>query len=33
MVLSKRERVIRTFKHHDAPDVVPIHTLGFEKVP
>ncbi|MFX1454231.1 MAG: uroporphyrinogen decarboxylase family protein [Promethearchaeota archaeon] len=31
MVLSKRERVIRTLEHSEEPDVVPIHTLGFEK--
>jgi len=30
MVLSKRERVIRTLELGDEPDVVPIHTLGFE---
>lgn len=31
MVLSKRERVIRTLEHNDEPDVVPIHSLGFER--
>ncbi|MHA2186045.1 MAG: uroporphyrinogen decarboxylase family protein [Promethearchaeota archaeon] len=31
MVLSKRERVIRALEHDDEPDLVPIHTLGFEK--
>jgi len=31
MVLSKRERVIRTLEHNDEPDVIPIHSLGFEK--
>jgi hypothetical protein len=31
MTLSKRERVIRTLELDDEPDVVPIHTLGFEK--
>ena len=31
MVLSKRERVIRTLELDDEPDVVPIHTLGFER--
>ena len=31
MVISKRERVIRALEHNDEPDVVPIHTLGFEK--
>lgn len=30
MVLSKRERVIRTLELNDEPDVVPIHYLGFE---
>ncbi|MFX0073191.1 MAG: uroporphyrinogen decarboxylase family protein [Candidatus Hermodarchaeota archaeon] len=29
MVLSKRERVIRTFEHEE-PDMVPIHNMGFE---
>ena len=31
MVLSKRERVIRTLEHNDEPDMVPIHYLGFER--
>jgi len=31
MVLSKRERVIRTLELDDEPDIIPIHTLGFEK--
>ncbi len=31
MVLSKRERVIRTLELDDEPDMVPIHFLGFEK--
>ncbi len=30
MVLSKRERVIRTLELDDEPDMVPIHSLGFE---
>ncbi|MHA2006150.1 MAG: uroporphyrinogen decarboxylase family protein [Promethearchaeota archaeon] len=30
MVLSKRERVIRTLERDDEPDKVPIHYLGFE---
>ena len=30
MVLSKRERVIRTLELNDEPDMVPIHYLGFE---
>lgn len=30
MVLSKRERVIRTLELDGEPDVIPIHTLGFE---
>ncbi|MHA1490251.1 MAG: uroporphyrinogen decarboxylase family protein [Promethearchaeota archaeon] len=30
MVLSKRERVIRTLELDDEPDLIPIHTLGFE---
>ena len=29
MVLSKRERVIRTLEHEE-PDCVPIHNMGFE---
>jgi len=29
MGLSKRERVIRTLEHEE-PDMIPIHTLGFE---
>ncbi|KKK44365.1 hypothetical protein LCGC14_1331330 [marine sediment metagenome] len=31
MVLSKRERVIRTLERDDEPDKVPIHYLGFER--
>ena len=31
MVLSKRERVIRTLELDDEPDVCPIHFLGFER--
>lgn len=31
MVLSKRERVIRTLEHDDEPDIIPIYTLGFER--
>ncbi len=31
MVLSKRERVLRTVKLEGEPDVVPIFTLGFER--
>jgi len=31
MVLSKRERVIRTLELDDEPDMVPIHFLGFER--
>ncbi len=31
MVLSKRERVIRTLELDGEPDMVPIHFLGFEK--
>ncbi|MHA1987855.1 MAG: uroporphyrinogen decarboxylase family protein [Promethearchaeota archaeon] len=30
MVLSKRERVIRALERDDEPDIIPIHTLGFE---
>jgi len=30
MVLSKRERVIRTLELDGEPDMIPIHTLGFE---
>ena len=30
MVLSKRERVIRTLELDDEPDMVPIHNMGFE---
>ncbi|MFW9896339.1 MAG: uroporphyrinogen decarboxylase family protein [Candidatus Thorarchaeota archaeon] len=31
MVLSKRERVLRTLELNDEPDKVPIHSLGFER--
>jgi hypothetical protein len=31
MVLSKRERVIRTLELDDEPDMCPIHYLGFER--
>ena len=31
MVLSKRERVLRTVTLEGEPDVVPIFTLGFER--
>ena len=31
MVLSKRERVIRTLELNDEPDMIPIHYLGFER--
>ena len=31
MVLSKRERVIRTLELDDEPDVVPIQNMGFER--
>ena len=31
MVLSKRERVIRTLERDDEPDIIPIQTLGFER--
>jgi hypothetical protein len=31
MVLTKRERVIRTLERNDEPDMVPIHYLGFER--
>ena len=31
MVLSKRERVIRTLERDDEPDIIPIHYLGFER--
>ncbi len=31
MVLSKRERVIRTLELDDEPDMVPIHNFGFER--
>ncbi len=31
MVLSKRERVFKTLELDGEPDIVPIHTLGFER--
>jgi hypothetical protein len=31
MTLSKRERVIRALERDDEPDMVPIHSLGFER--
>lgn len=31
MALSKRERVIRALERDDEPDMIPIHTLGFER--
>ena len=31
MVLSKRERIIRTLELDDEPDMVPIHYFGFEQ--
>lgn len=31
MTISKRERVIRTLERDDEPDMVPIHSLGFER--